>query len=443
MGKKCTGLLGSLYEGYKVMTIGVDLTVLQTPHRMRGIGATTINFINNLPEKVRSDNKFVFFCYKDGDDPFELLDLTGVTYEVRHINKPSKVEFRLPWKFKILNGAINQTRKSMESFFGDSRIKHTRGIDYFMQFDQSQPLPMRYKVRSCLILYDIIPYVLEADYLWSYKTARAKGKTVLGALRTHYHRRKYVSRLRKSTRRAKVLVAISEHTKRDFVEHIGTKESKITTCLLGITELPAVGEKNPALQKFADTSWGYLPRSVSMKDKEFILYVGGADARRKLHELVAAFNNLRARGRDIYLVFAGDTMLGGTKVPNEDFQNYFKHTAYKDQIYFMGFVTDEQRDWLYTHATAFVYPSVYEGFGLPILEAMQYGTPVITYSNSSINEVAKDAAIYTSDFLEITDAIESLLNSKKLQAEYSERGKKNAAGYSWEKTAGAIVATLR
>lgn len=173
------------------------------------------------------------------------------------------------------------------------------------------------------------------------------------------------------------------------------------------------------------------------------MFVGGADPRRRLVDLVAAFNNLRAQGHDIKLVLAGDTMLGAFMVPHLELQEYLKHTSYLDDIHFVGFVNDAQRDWLYQNALAFVYPSLYEGFGLPILEAMQYGTPVVSYNNSSISEISGDAAIIVNDYYNIVEVVNKLLTDTEQYKRLVSAGKKQAAKFSWQETSRAIFETTR
>ena len=424
------------------MKIGIDITVLQTGHRKRGVGYTLINFINHLSNDARKDHQFVFYKYPDEatEDPLNLLETQDLSYEVRTVQRPNTKGFNLPGKFSVVNSFRNYAITKKDMLLGDSRITQVRDLDWFLQFDQHQLLPPKHKVKSTLILYDLIQYIMESDYLPSYKTARSKKHSRKGSLRLHLLRRNYLKKMKKNTRRAKSLVAISEHTKKDFIRLVGVPAKKISVALLGVEPLLNKSvEKAPTFDYYVDTSWGYLPKSLNLDNKKFLLFVGGADPRRKLVDLVAAFNNLRAQGHDIKLVLAGDTMLGAFKVPHLELQKYLKHTSYLDDIYFVGFVDDQQRDWLYQNALAFVYPSVYEGFGLPVLEAMQYGTPVITYKNSSIEEIAGNAALYANDYWSIAEHVSSLIDNNNLKADYSKRGTIQAAKFSWEKTARGIL----
>lgn len=425
------------------MKIGIDLSVLQTGHRKRGVGSVLINFINNLPKTAKTSHEFIFYFYDNGDNPLDLLDLNGVNYETRHIKPIRKVNWKLPRRLGFIRKLTNELISARDIIFGDSRIKHLRDIGCLLQFDQNQSLPARWRVKSCLIVYDLIPYVMEADYLWSYSTARLHGRSRIKALARHFWRKYYIFKLRRITKKANWLISISEHTKNDFVKYIGVKPGKIKVCLLGVSkkyEQPA--KDSLALHRYINTSWGPIEKPTKLNGKKFLLFIGGIDPRRRLTDLIAAFNNLRAQGEDIKLVLAGDTMYSPREVPNTTLQKYFSDTSYLDDIYFMGFVNNEVREWLYENALAFVYPSVYEGFGLPILEAMQYGTPVITYNNSSIPEVASDAAIYVNDYQDIYKESKYLLQDKSKQSKYYKRGRNQARQFSWSSTSEAVLKTI-
>jgi glycosyltransferase involved in cell wall biosynthesis len=437
LGEKRKAILGALHKE-DTMKIGIDISVLQTAHRMRGIGYVAINLINNLPESAKEKHSFVLYHYPIRDEsPLDLLGLEGINYTLQEIKPYKPTNLGLPGRLNLLSSLVNKVRMYTQLKFGSNRIKDSHSLDHLIQFDQSQPIPARRKVPTTVVLYDIIPYVMENDYLWGYKTARGNGKTRRGAFRANWKRRRYKTKLKLISRRAKNLVAISEYTKRDFVKHLKIPAKKISVALLGVNEMPAVNinDEDPKLLRYIETSWGPMPRKASLKDTRFILFVGGADPRRKLSELVASFNNLRAQGVNVKLVLAGDTMRGPLHIPNNELQEYFSNSSYLDDIYFMGFVTDEQRDWLYKNAIAFVYPSVYEGFGLPVLEAMQYGAPVITYDNTSIKEVAHDSAIYTTDFRSIQSEIQKLINDEEYRAKYSQKGIEQSGKFSWASTA--------
>jgi glycosyltransferase involved in cell wall biosynthesis len=424
------------------MTIGIDLSSLQGAHRMRGIGYTLLNIMNNISEGDRKKHSFVFYAYKHSKSPLDLLNLEGMNYEVRPLRNRRRIHKELPGRLNLFVSALNQLIELKDLHFGDSRIKDLRGVDFFLQTDQSERLPRRkWGMKRGLIVYDIIPYVIEWEYLWSYGTARKRGYSRKAALRVYARRWLYAHKIKVNSRRADTLISISTHTKNDFTKYLGIKAKKIMVVPLGIN-LPSRHSSNDiALKHYVKTSWGYVSRAFTFGgDTPFVLYVGGADRRRRVDDLVAAFNTLRAQGHEFKLVLAGDSMQGPDNIATEEIQYALKASSYQDDIVFMGFVDDKTRDWLYNHAHAFVFPSKYEGFGLPVLEAMSYGTPVISYDNAATREVAADKPTYAANMLELADAIKGHLGSptKAQRADNVAQAKR----WSWAKTCSGIFETI-
>lgn len=405
---------------------------------MRGVGYTLINFINNIPSELRKKHNFVFFYYQDEeyDDPRKLLELQNLSFEARplHQVKPS-LTLKLPGKLNVLVRLANKLLASLKQNGGDPRITNTKGIDVFLQTEQMTALP-RGKFKKAFIAYDLIPYVLESDYLWNYKTARFHGLPRQAAIRCTARRRLYLSRLRTNVSQADKVLAISDVTKQDFIKYIPSSKRKIITTPLGVNLPKASGENNPAMSHYVASSWGYLKRPyVFDSSTPFLLFVGGADKRRRLDELVTAFNHLRAQGHDLKLVLVGDSMQGPNNIATETIQKALLDSSYLDDIVFMGFVSDEQRDWLYKKALAFVFPSKYEGFGLPVLEAMIHKCPVISYKNRATLEVAGDAAIYAESMEDLRSSVLKLLGSSKDElASLGQISFQQAQRYTWVKT---------
>jgi glycosyltransferase involved in cell wall biosynthesis len=428
------------------MTVGIDLSSLQGAHRMRGIGYTLINFIGHISEAERKNNRYVFYAYPVAggkyDDPLELLDLHDMDYEVRELSERRRSNRQLKGRLNMLVSAYNQLIELRDLYFGDSRTKDYSGVDVFLQTDQTQSLPRKRRVRKALIGYDIIPFALEWDYLWSYRTARTRGYSRKAALRVKVRRSLYIHKLNANVRHADAILTISQATKQDFLESLSVKESRARVVPLGVSP-PGERSGTPSFQRYHTSSWGYVPTDFTFDDTPFLLFIGGADRRRKLEDVVAAFNHLRGEGTDIKLVLAGDSMQGPEAIATEEIQSALKRTSYIDDIVFLGFVDDASRNWLYENALAYVFPSRYEGFGLPVLEAMIRECPVISYKNSATLEVAGDAPIYADDIESLRLSILELLamNSKQL-ASLREKGRKQAKKYSWARTCEHMFAEL-
>lgn len=173
--------------------------------------------------------------------------------------------------------------------------------------------------------------------------------------------------------------------------------------------------------------------------KDFLLYVGTVEPRKNLKTLIRAFSDIR-RNYDLSLIIAGS--LGWMY---DDVLSYPEELRIQEDVIFTRYVDERTLLYLYNHASVFVYPSLYEGFGLPPLEAMACGTPVIISDIPPLREVAGDAAIVFNprDHEDLADKILMLLSSEALRAQQRERGLQKAGEYSWEKVAACTIQTYR
>lgn len=226
-------------------------------------------------------------------------------------------------------------------------------------------------------------------------------------------------------RNSKVILTVSEYSKRDIIKFFPfVNEEKIF-----VTPLAANKSYKP-LNKINCIE--YIKNKYSI-DSPFILYIGGFSTRKNVKELIIAFNKIqKSLKKDYKLVLCGSIRDEGIKL-----QNLCKELLIDDKIIFTGFVPDDELPLFYNAAEVFVYPSLYEGFGLPPLEAMSCATPVITSNLTSIPEVTNDCAILINPFDndELASSILNLLNSKSLLQEYAEKGYNNSLNFTWQNTA--------
>lgn len=226
-------------------------------------------------------------------------------------------------------------------------------------------------------------------------------------------------------RNSKVILTVSEYSKRDIIKFFPfVNEEKIF-----VTPLAANKSYKP-LNKINCIE--YIKNKYSI-DSPFILYIGGFSTRKNVKELIIAFNKIqKSLKKDYKLVLCGSIRDEGVKL-----QNLCKELLIDDKIIFTGFVPDDELPLFYNAAEVFVYPSLYEGFGLPPLEAMSCATPVITSNLTSIPEVTNDCALLINPFDndELASSILNLLNSKSLLQEYAEKGYNNSLNFTWQNTA--------
>ena len=231
-------------------------------------------------------------------------------------------------------------------------------------------------------------------------------------------------------RNSKVILTVSEYSKRDIIKFFPfVNEEKIFVTPLAANKSYKPLNKTNCIE--------YIKNKYSI-DSPFILYIGGFSTRKNVKELIIAFNKIQKSLKKNYkLVLCGSIRDEGIKL-----QELCKELLMDDKIIFTGFVPDDELPLFYNAAEVFIYPSSYEGFGLPPLEAMSCATPVITSNLTSIPEVTKDCAILINPFDkdELASSILTLLNSESLLQEYSEKGYNNSLNFTWENTA---IATLK
>ena len=223
------------------------------------------------------------------------------------------------------------------------------------------------------------------------------------------------------------IITDSKSSKKDIVKFTGINEEKIKVIYL------AAGEQ---FRKLEIGNWKLeIKRKYGLPDR-FLLYVGDATWNKNLVRLVEAIKRAQ-----IPLIMTGKTLIDtdyDKKNPwNKDLAKVQNMILNDGNIIRLGFVPEDDLISLYNAATVFIMPSLYEGFGLPILEAMSCGCPVVTSKQGSIPEIAQDAAFYVDayDINDIADGIKKVFLNNDLRSQLSKKGLEQAKKFSWKKTA--------
>lgn len=231
-------------------------------------------------------------------------------------------------------------------------------------------------------------------------------------------------------RRARRVIADSEYTKGRILHWTGVPEEKVVTIPLAPWMRQADAHPDAAQKTLA---------RLGLLGKRFVLSACSLEPRKNLGKLLEAWHAILPElPPDAVLVVAGGT------APRV-FALQGKATLASDRVLYVGYVPDEELEQLFDHAEAFVYPSLYEGFGLPPLEAMVRGCPVLASQATSIPEVTGDAALLfePTDAFEIGRQLLLVLSNPDLRHHLSEAGRARAGIFSWDGTAQRTLATLQ
>jgi glycosyltransferase involved in cell wall biosynthesis len=225
--------------------------------------------------------------------------------------------------------------------------------------------------------------------------------------------------VRWSARRADHIVTVSHFSARDLVEIYGVKPEKITVTYLAASQSFRPMDRGQCQQ--------FLARKYGISDS-FLLYAGRLQARKNLVRLVEAFAQLKARGMKEKLVLVGKPDWQADQVVKA-----VSKLGLQSEVLLFGYVPQEDLPIFFNAAELFVYPSIFEGFGLPVIESMACGVPTVTSQGSSLEEIAGDAAILIDPLSvsSIANAIEKVTQNAPLRGELSRKGLLRSAQFSY------------
>lgn len=364
------------------MNIGINCNPVM--NKKTGVG----NYIHNLLlELVKIDkiNNYILFFYS-----------------LRHLDSTKSAQYNFKHK-KTIGLKIPQL---FLDFFWD-KLKFppieffTGKLDIFHNNFYSPPMK---KVKNIITIYDMS--------FFAYPEFHTKGT------------QRFKNKVLKYYNSASKIITISNFSKREILKYIDIPEKKIEVIY------PGVDIQNQKLELRED----YILKKYSLS-KGYILYVGTIEPRKNLEGLIKAYKLLLSD--DKYKNKYDLVIVGKLGWKYETFFKTLENSGLQDKVKLLGYIPDEELPAIYKHASLFVYPSIYEGFGLPVLEAMAYGTPVITSNVSSLPEVAGDAALLINphNYKEIRDGIADILSTEQLKSQLIARGKERVKRFSWTKTA--------
>jgi glycosyltransferase involved in cell wall biosynthesis len=367
------------------MRIGIDATAL--PPRPVGAGNYIIELIRSL-ERLEVAHEFVVFAQPHGRELIGIAARPGFEWAMIPERSPAH---RLVWEQAAFPRLVARARLDLLH-----SLHYTR--------------PMRLPCASVVTFHDMTFFLFPQ-------------------LHTLSKRLYFPQAIRLSARKANALIADSESTRRDAIRLLRISPEKIYTVPLGVS---------PAFHPVLDAHRLEIVRQRYSLPEHFILYVGLVEPRKNLPMLLRAYQRLQEQLRLhvspelIPLVIVGRF---GWRI--EQVFELVETLAIKENVHFSGYIPAEDLPIVYNLADVFVYPSLYEGFGLPPLEAMACGTPVITTAVSSMPEHVGEAGILIppQDERALFQALLAILQDPDLRRQLSEKGPARAANYSWNRTA--------
>jgi glycosyltransferase involved in cell wall biosynthesis len=233
-----------------------------------------------------------------------------------------------------------------------------------------------------------------------------------------------------SSRAATRVLTVSECSKRDLVRKYALSPSKVT-----VTPLAADPRFRPATPREVGQVGGRLGLT-----SPYLIHLGSIHPRRNIDNLLDAFTEIAREMPDLSLV-----LVGRVESPCESVTPLITSRALEGRVIHLGYAAEEDLPALLSGAEAMVYPSLYEGFGLPVLEAMACGTPVITSNVSALPETAGEAALLVDPRSReaIAGAMRAVLTEAPLHRRLAEAGLRRAAEFSWRRTAEATLGAYR
>lgn len=368
------------------MKIGIDIS--QLAYQGTGVATYTENLIINLL-KIDKVNEYVFF-YSSLRQKLP-SNLKSLFINLKSYNFP-------PLALELLWNRLHVI--PIETFTGK--------LDVFHSSDWLEPPAKCPKVTT---IHDL------AIFKYPEVFAPKGGHDILK------NQKRKLSWVAKET---KTIIAVSENTKRDIVEILKIPEERIKVVYEGTDRAYNIQQTTKEIEG--------TKKKYNIRGK-YLLAVGTLEPRKNIRRVIEAFNILKPQFPDLSLVIVGKMGWG------EDFEKC-QMTNDKCQIKFTGYVPKEDLACLYQRAQVFVYPSLYEGFGLPVLDAMTSGCPVVTSNVSSLPEVVGDAGVLV-DPNNVEDIAGGILKAMGNRELLIKEGKTQVLKFSWEKTARETLAVYK
>lgn len=374
----------------KLKKVCIDITPLQSEHRHRGIGS----YVRELYKE-----------HKEQDKTFEMvtsISSQGVILELQDNTipyyKPTIPRYHFQWIWSSL-----LLKRKLEK----DNINLIHSTDH-------QCIPQKGNYLRLFTVHDLIPLVFKQSYYDKKSPDEKIGYNL------------YL----KALSQADHLIAISESTKKDLIEILNINENKITIIPNGVN-----------IDHFEHKTNIENDRLIIKKHlgdlKDYFLYVGSAEDHKNINVLLNAFRVISKDNKDIHLCIIGKW------APNqvENLLDFLKENNLENKLHYLGYVSTTELQCLYKNCLSFVFPSSYEGFGLPILEAMACGAPIIMSDIPVFREISYSDSLFfkTNDTKKLVELMGLLIHNSEIREKHIRKGKEHVKKFTWKNTSSKTI----
>lgn len=382
--------------------IGINASFLRKQNT--GIGQVSINFLRKLIELTTNNLQLTtgeVILYLEED-----IDLALPKNFSKHVFLPiykrDDLIRKIWWEKCLLPKMVNQDK-----------------CDVLLSLYQSSTIRPFKAGKHIMVVHDIIPKLFP-NYL------------------NNFRKKVYWKLTEKAIKSADKIIAVSKRTEKDLVQHLGIDAAKISVAYISTDEIfekTVSPEENARVMRKYGLSSGY------------IYHGGGLEVRKNAEGVLRAYKRLLERNKKLHFVHEiPKLVISGKMMPQlapliTDVERRVHELNLGPHVKLLGFTAQEDMPALYANASMFLFPSHYEGFGIPVLEAMKQGKSVITSKTSSLPEVGGDSVLYCNadDVEDIAMVMKNVLTNKHLRETLSERARRRAEQFSWEKFVGKVL----
>ncbi|HRY36589.1 MAG TPA: glycosyltransferase family 1 protein [Candidatus Magasanikbacteria bacterium] len=377
------------------MNIGIDIRPLMSPIRT-GVGEYTYELLNAIFQIDKENQYFLFYNnHKNVENNIPRWDQPNVHYVVKKYSNKlfNLAQLFLAWP-KIDKMIAKQNRLDKLDYFFSPNLNFTaltKNVKYILTIHD--------------LSFELFPeFFTYKDFLW-HKILNPKKQCQL----------------------ASVVLTPSKNTKRDLINIYALDKNKIETIYPGLSSVFHTSKSNDV-------------KKYNLPDN-YVLFLGSIEPRKNILSVIEAWEKAYSKLPLPYHL----VMVGAPGWKNSKVFEKIKNSPLREKINFIGYIKNEDKPEIYRKAAAFIYPSFYEGFGFPVLEAMHCKTPVITSNRSSIPEITDENAYLVDPNrpLQITAGLIKILNDQNLSNTLKETGQKRSQNFSWDIAAKEFLKILK